>query len=441
MSSPEDAQKAYNLAMKHSSSGNLEGALKWARKAMSMDPNSSQAKILLTSLEKGHMPGNTSTQNQANGSSAEAGTSSSSSGKSSAMPNGTASAAHRRPAAAGASSAAEEKRPQREYTKEQAKIVTQVNKAGRDNDFYGVLGLKKEDKPDENAIKKGYRKLALQLHPDKNGAPGADEAFKIVSKAFTILSDSNKKAIYDQTGSDPDSRGGGGGGSGFSQFARGGPGGATYRTYGGGGMNGEIDPQDLFNMFFGGGGTTFHFGGPGVHFGPGMPRRPRAGGHQPQQESTSILLQLLPILILGLFSLLSYAPTLFGTPDPLYTWNAQGAYRMPRTTLKHNVKYHVDPTAWSQHPFVQAAAGSGSATRKDTSKLDGFERRVENSYKNILYNECERRRDYQERRLRASMGTLFGIGADREAEKRIREEVYESCERLRDFGLYMPLRI
>lgn len=163
MSSPEDAQKAYNLAMKHSASGNLEGALKWARKAMSMDPNSSQAKILLTSLEKGHMPGSTSTQNQANGSSAEAGTSSSSSGKSSAMPNGTASAAQRRPAAAGASSAAEEKRPQREYTKEQAKIVTQVNKAGRDNDFYGVLGLKKEDKPDENAIKKGYRKVRRDI--------------------------------------------------------------------------------------------------------------------------------------------------------------------------------------------------------------------------------------------------------------------------------------
>ncbi|CAO3618235.1 unnamed protein product [Mucor hiemalis] len=45
-----------------------------------------------------------------------------------------------------------------------------------------------------------YRKQALQFHPDKNSAPGADEAFKLVAKAFDILSDSNKRAIHDEGG-------------------------------------------------------------------------------------------------------------------------------------------------------------------------------------------------------------------------------------------------
>jgi DnaJ family protein B protein 12 len=146
----------------------------------------------------------------------------------------------------------------------------------------------------------------------------------------------------------------------------------------------------------------------------------------------------LPIIILGLFSLISYAPSLFGTPDPNFTWKPQGVYRQQRTTPTYKVNFYINPSEWNSHPFI-TEANAAPLESKATSKLKGFEKRVENSFKNALYNECERHRQYQERRIQATYGTL-GWGAKPDLEKKIREEVYESCERLKDFGIrYGPL--
>ncbi|MDL2233080.1 molecular chaperone DnaJ [Ruminococcaceae bacterium OttesenSCG-928-L11] len=112
-------------------------------------------------------------------------------------------------------------------------------------DYYDVLGLAKGASDDE--IKKAYRKLAKQYHPDLNPDNAEAEAhFKEVNEAYEILSDSQKKARYDQyghAGVDP-SYGGGAGG-----------------TYGGG--FGFEDLGDIFESFFGGGGGSggFGFGG------------------------------------------------------------------------------------------------------------------------------------------------------------------------------------
>lgn len=187
----------------------------------------------------------------------------------------------------------------RSYTDAQAELVQKILKAkeGGQGAHYRVLGVDKD--ADENALKKAYRKLALKLHPDKNSAPHADEAFKALGLAYATLSDPQKRTIYDRYGEeDPDNRGGGGGG-----FRPG---------HGGGGVhfNGqEVNPEDIFNMFFGGGmpgGVHMNMGGmPGgfrmysTGFG-GMPHGARRGQRQqaPQQTGLGALFQLLPVLLL-----------------------------------------------------------------------------------------------------------------------------------------------
>ena len=119
-------------------------------------------------------------------------------------------------------------------------------------DFYTTLGVSREASPEE--IKKAYRKKALECHPDRNpNNPKAADAFKRISEAYEVLSDENKKRMYDQYGEDGlKSSSGGGGGfpqGGFSSMEE------ALRTFmgafGGGGGQQSGSP---FESFFGGGG-------------------------------------------------------------------------------------------------------------------------------------------------------------------------------------------
>jgi len=65
-------------------------------------------------------------------------------------------------------------------------------------DYYEILGVKRDATEEE--IKKAYRKLALQYHPDRNKSKEAEEKFKEISEAYAVLSDKNKRAQYDQFG-------------------------------------------------------------------------------------------------------------------------------------------------------------------------------------------------------------------------------------------------
>lgn len=65
-------------------------------------------------------------------------------------------------------------------------------------DYYKILGIPKTATDDE--IKKAYRKLALRYHPDKNKAANAEEKFKEVAEAYEVLSDKNKREVFDKYG-------------------------------------------------------------------------------------------------------------------------------------------------------------------------------------------------------------------------------------------------
>lgn len=120
-------------------------------------------------------------------------------------------------------------------------------------DYYSILGVSKN--ATETDIKKAYRKLALEHHPDRNkGDKTAEEKFKEVTKAYEVLSDPQKRKTYDQFGEAAFTQGFGG------QGQQGGPFGGQYGpfsyTYSSSGGNfdfgGFSDPFDIFEQFFGG---------------------------------------------------------------------------------------------------------------------------------------------------------------------------------------------
>ena len=125
-------------------------------------------------------------------------------------------------------------------------------------DYYQILGVTKSASTDE--IKKAYRKLALQFHPDRNKGKDADTKFKEITKAYEVLSDPQKKQTYDQFGHAAFEQGAGqgpfGGAGGPFGGAQGGPFSYTYSTGGDGGagfdFGGFNDPFEIFEQFFGG---------------------------------------------------------------------------------------------------------------------------------------------------------------------------------------------
>lgn len=101
--------------------------------------------------------------------------------------------------------------------------------ATQQKDFYEVLGVSRTATPEE--IKKAFRKLAMQYHPDRNREPGAEDRFKEINQAFEVLSDPEKRAAYDRFGHAGIGQQGPSGFEGFNNF---------------GGFG------DIFDAFFGG---------------------------------------------------------------------------------------------------------------------------------------------------------------------------------------------
>lgn len=137
-------------------------------------------------------------------------------------------------------------------------------------DYYEVLEIPKTASQDE--IKKAYRKKALQFHPDKNpGDSDAEKRFKEISEAYEILSDDNKRSVYDRYGKDGLS-GAGMGAGGYSSMDE------AMRTFMG--AFGGQGADSIFEAFFGGGG--------GGDFGGGSERGSRMHHRQGASKRVNI---------------------------------------------------------------------------------------------------------------------------------------------------------
>eukprot|EP00069_Balaena_mysticetus_P004974 bmy_17753T0 len=212
------------------------------------------------------------------------------------------------------------------YTKDQVDGVLSINKC---KNYYEVLGVTK-DAGDED-LKKAYRKLALKFHPDKNHAPGATDAFKSkMSKHIGSIAQKKRKQ-YDLTGNEEQACNQQN--NGRFNFHR--------------GCEADITPEDLFNIFFGGG------------FPSGF----------------SVFIQLMPIIVLILVSLLSQL-MVSNPPYSLYPRSGSGQ-TIKMQTENLGVVYYVNKDFKNEYKGML---------------LQKVEKSVEEDYVTNIRNNCWKER-------------------------------------------------
>ncbi|XP_077264293.1 dnaJ homolog subfamily B member 12 [Temnothorax americanus] len=247
-----------------------------------------------------------------------------------------------------------------EYSKEQLEHVKRIKKC---KDYYEILGVSKDAA--DSDIKKAYKKLALQLHPDKNKAPGAAEAFKAIGNAVAILTDTEKRKQYDTYGPEEERM--------QNVHTRQGH---THYNYTRG-FEADITAEELFNMFFGVGfpQQEFYMRRPGGRW-MRQSEAQAQHAHNQQANGYTSFLQLLPVLLLILLTMMSS----FFISDPVYSLHSSSKYSVARTTQVLKVQYYVKENFHSEY--------QGSLRRLEIS--------IEEEYVSNLRQSCARERNYRE---------------------------------------------
>uniref|UniRef100_A0AAY4AR28 DnaJ homolog subfamily B member 14 n=1 Tax=Denticeps clupeoides TaxID=299321 RepID=A0AAY4AR28_9TELE len=347
-SNRDEAEKCIKIATKSLEAGDKEKALRFLHKAEKLFPTE-KAKVLLEALSR-------------NGSSA-----------------GNGNAYQRKPAENSRPNAHTERGGQesaggdtaKSYTKEQLDGVQRIKRC---KDYYEVLGINKE--ANEEELKKAYRKLALKFHPDKNHAPGATEAFKKIGNAYAVLSNPDKRRQYDVTGGEEPSSPGHGHGN--FDFHR--------------GFEADITPEDLFNMFFGG----------------GFPSCESDSHLTIKRGGFSMFIQLMPIVILILVSILSQL--MVSTPPySLYSKQSTGQ-TVKRQTENLRVDYYVNRDFKAEYKGLV---------------LQKIEKSVEEDYVSNVRNNC-----WKERQTKTDLLYAAKVYRDERLRRKAELMTMENCKEL-----------
>uniref|UniRef100_A0A2M4AL46 Putative chaperone protein dnaj n=1 Tax=Anopheles triannulatus TaxID=58253 RepID=A0A2M4AL46_9DIPT len=283
-----------------------------------------------------------------------------------------------------------------DYTQEQADVVKRVQKC---KDFYEVLGIT-QDTPDTE-IKKAYKKLALQLHPDKNKAPGAMEAFKALGNAVETLTDPQKRKAYDLYRTTDNGTSASFGSSGRGSRGGFGQNGFTYRPD----FESEINPNDLFNMFFGNGFAQQQH--QQHHYYRARANRPSHHGEGTGSQPSLVFGLILCFIVVSLLS------TFFAS-DPLYSLQQTTKYSVERHTLNHKIPYYVKSNFLNEY--------QGSLARLEYS--------VEEEYLTYMKRACSNERAYRD----AMIGRAKSFGS-RAQFQQAQQMKMPSCDTLYRLGI------
>ncbi len=248
-----------------------------------------------------------------------------------------------------------------DYTEEDARLAAEI--VGK-VDYYEILGVTKTAPEEE--IKRQYRRLALRLHPDKNRAPQATDAFKKLAQAFSCLSNPDKRRRYDLHGTEVSPM----------RMAH---------------QQEEVDPEDLFDLFFNGRinpnrgqrrvyrrGNTYYY-----CYTTTEDAEEAEEGENQTGKLQGIVVRVMVVVIMVLLAIFIQIHCGVGwhRPNKEYSFGPTMQHRSYRASERAGVRYYVAPEFADKY--------SGAANRE---RLRGVEDTLELEYMEMQMKQCNNAR-------------------------------------------------